>query len=135
MAKTNARKYLQNYLTNFSTYKPIAFGELDSIVESHLNDTQYIRLDDSIMEIEALRFRDMGENFPLFKYRDTSGWYVDKQSFFKKQRDSIAQTITPRFAGYKLEHEFLATDTNGSIKFNKYIFCFDKEGKLLRVIK
>ncbi|RVU00040.1 hypothetical protein EOD41_13835 [Mucilaginibacter limnophilus] len=134
-AQHNAQKYLQNYLTDFSSYKPVSFSKLDSIMESHLNNEEYIRLDDSVMEMEAIRFRDMGEDFKLYKQRETTGWYTKKQNNFKHLQDSIARKVKPRFSGYKLEHEFMAADTTGKSTLNNYIFCFDEEGRLLKVIK
>ena len=133
--KSTAKNYLAKNLTHFTSYEPVAFRGPYKIVESYLNDKTYIQLDDSIMEVEAARFREMGENFKLFQQRKASGFYEKKQAYFKKQQDSIAKRIKPRFTGYKLEHYFKTTDTLGITVLNKYVFCFDPKGKLTQVLK
>lgn len=135
IAETKAKKYLAKNLPHPQSYQPLAFSPIDSIMLSHLNDTNYMRLDDSIMEVEAVRFREMGENWPLFVQRKESGFYEKKQAIFKKQQAIIAKRVKPRFAGYKLEHAFKAVDTTGDTVINNYIFCFDTEGNITRVLK
>jgi hypothetical protein len=135
IVESKAQKYLAKTLPDPKSYKPIAFSPLDSIMLSHLNDKNYIRLDDSIMEVEAVRFREMGENWTLFEQRKASGYYEKKQALFKKQQALIARRVKPRFAGYKLEHEFKAVDTSGDTVINKYVFCFDPKGNITKVLK
>lgn len=135
ITKKTAKEYLAKNSKYLKNYQPIAFGGLDSIVESHLNNKNYIQLGDSIMEIEAIRFREMGENWKLFLKRKESGFYENKQARFKKSQDSIARLIVPKFTGYTLEHRFKTTDSTGEVKLNKYVFCFDEQGELDTVLR
>ncbi|GAA4328544.1 hypothetical protein GCM10023149_32620 [Mucilaginibacter gynuensis] len=134
--KDSARHYLIKTLPNPASYKPLAYTDFDSIFYSYRNDKTYMRFDDSIMEVEAVRFRDMGENWNLFLERKNTGFYDKKQAYFKKLRDSVARHVQPRFTGYKLKHQFkIADTTTGDTVLNTYVFCFDTDGKLTNVLK
>jgi len=133
--KLNAKNYLTQNLTDTSNYEPVGFSGPDSIVQSYRNDKIYQQFDDSIIEVEAIRFREMGENFKLFQQRKASGFYDKKQAYFKRKRDSVANVIEPEFIGYKLEHHFKTADISGVKTLKKYTFLFDEKGKLLNVLK
>lgn len=135
LARQKVHAYLSAHIPHIAGYRAVSTTAPDSIVKSYLNDKTYLRLEDSVMEIEAIRFREMGENFALYKQRETQGWYQKRQQFFKIQQDSVVKTCAPRFAGYKVEHRFIAANNNGSQVLNTYVFCFTKKGKLKRVIK
>ncbi|MEO6151415.1 MAG: hypothetical protein ABIN95_11140 [Mucilaginibacter sp.] len=133
--KLNAQNYLIKHLNHASHYEPVSFSGLDSIVQSYRNNKIYLQFDDSVTEVEAVRFREMGENFKLFKQREESGFYDSRQAYFKRKRDSVAGVIEPEFVGYKIEHQFKAADSTGVRILKKYVFCFDEDGNLLSVLK
>ncbi|RCH54284.1 hypothetical protein DJ568_13390 [Mucilaginibacter hurinus] len=135
MLRTKAQQYLKTQLTDSSFYHPVSFSSPDSIMYSYLNDVVYLQYDDSVSEVEATRFREMGENFALYKQREKTGYYNSRLAYFKGKRDSVANTIEPDFAGYNLEHQFKTVSSTGDSVIRKYIFCFDKNGNLFNVIK
>ncbi|MCD8740449.1 hypothetical protein LT679_07530 [Mucilaginibacter roseus] len=132
---SNAKKWVAKNLADTPGYKPVNFSSIDSIVLSYRNDSAYIRLEDSIMQIEALRFQEMGENFKLFTARKQSGYYEKKQAGFRQQQIAIMNTMKPKFVGYKLDHHFTVTDSSGAALLNKYILCFDRDGNLTGVLR
>lgn len=134
-AQTNAQKWTTTHLADTPGYKPVGFSEMDSIILSYQNDSAYIRLDDSIMEVEALRFREMGENFKLFNERKESGYYENKQAGFRKLQAGIIKKVKPKFVGYKIDHQFTVTDSTGAELVNTLVLCFDRDGNLTKVMR
>ncbi|WP_345331945.1 hypothetical protein [Mucilaginibacter defluvii] len=132
---SNAKNWVVKNLADKPGYKSVNYSRIDSIVLSYRNDSAYIRLEDSIMQIEALRFQEMGENFKLFNERKESGYYEKKQAEYRKKQERIKQKVEPNFIGYKVDHHFTVTDSSGAALLNKYILCFDKNGNLTRVIR
>ncbi|MCC8409703.1 hypothetical protein LJ707_12255 [Mucilaginibacter sp. UR6-1] len=134
-ANANAKQWAAKNLADTPGYKPLGFDGPDSIILSYRNDSAYIRLEDSIMQIEALRFQEMGENFKLFNERKESGYYERKQAGFRKLQAGIIKKVKPQFIGYKIEHHFTVTDSSGAALLNKYVLYFDRQGNLTKAAR
>ncbi len=135
IAQANAQNWISVNLRNINGYQPLLFTHPEPIILSYQNDLYYKRLDDSIMQVEALRFQEMGENFRLYRQRETNGFYAQKQKVFRNEQQRIAKKVKPRLVGYKIAHEFMTRDTLGWQKQEKLVLCFDVHGKLQEVMR
>lgn len=135
VTNANAKKWVTQNLADTPGYKSLDFSKPDSIILSYLNDSAYIRLEDSVTQIEALRFQEMGENFKLFNERKESGYYDKKQAGFRKLQTAIIKRVKPKFVGYKVDHHFTVKDSTGAELLNKCVLCFDRSGNLTRVVR
>ena len=135
-AKKLIQEYLKEGLNNPKSYESISFSALDSVFTDVYFDKMYLALDDSVnmYKMRAELKMDLVETARIYRFFDDARAHLaeaeillDKMRYFSEKRIDYIRGFVSEFSGWKMKHEFRATNAMNALIKSTYVFNFNKD--------
>jgi hypothetical protein len=124
-AADSVKSYLAKRLNDPASYQPVRFDSLVTVMTTYKSDEHYYEYNRQAEDISLITADDMIKDFKLYERRNANGYYKKLKERGIKGVDSIKKVFKPRFAGYKIIHEYRAKNGFGALTIHTSQFKLD----------
>lgn len=126
------KEQMKNIVSNYTNYKSISFGGLDSLYTTYQKDSTYVQLMRKADTYTALENQQTQNAIMAKTVKATKAIktlvdaYADSAKMATSQANQYAQGFRKSFAGWQMSHTFSVQDAQGAEQILTYKFYFDK---------